>query len=35
MRVDTARETDLVYYDAYPGTVTALEEVEVRPQFGG
>ncbi len=35
VRVDTARETALVYYDDYPGTVTALEEVEVRPQLGG
>lgn len=35
VRVDTAREQLLMYYDQYPGTVVALEQVEVRPQLAG
>ena len=27
--------TDAVYYDEYPATVSALNQVELRPQVGG
>ena len=33
--VDTARITDAIYYDEYPGTVIPLNQVELRPQVSG
>ncbi len=35
VRVAESVVEELVYYDEYPGTVTALDEVEVRPQVAG
>src|SRR4051812_46473350 len=33
--VDTVKTTDAVYYDEYPATVTALDQVDLRPQVSG
>jgi len=33
--VDTVRATDAVYYDEYPGTVTALDQTDIRSQVTG
>jgi membrane fusion protein (multidrug efflux system) len=35
VRVDTARVSQLSFYDKFPAVVTALDEVELRPQVGG
>ena len=35
VRVVEVEERELVFYDNYPGTVSPLERVEVRPQIGG
>jgi membrane fusion protein (multidrug efflux system) len=33
--VSTAQKVDVAYYDEYPGSVIALDEVELRPQVSG
>lgn len=33
--VETVTEAEAAYYEAYPGTVVALDEVELRPQVSG
>lgn len=33
--IDTVKTADAVYYDEYPATVTALNQVELRPQVSG
>lgn len=33
--VETVRQADAAYYDEYPATVTALNQVELRPQVSG
>ncbi len=33
--IDTVKTTDAVYYDEYPATVTALNQVDLRPQVNG
>jgi membrane fusion protein (multidrug efflux system) len=33
--VTTTQKVDVAYYDEYPGTVIALDEVELRPQVSG
>src|SRR5437868_6982996 len=33
--VQQAVSTDAVYYDEYPATITALNQVELRPQVSG
>jgi membrane fusion protein (multidrug efflux system) len=33
--IDTVKTTDAVYYDEYPATVTALNQVDLRPQVSG
>ncbi len=33
--LDTVKTTDAVYYDEYPATVTALNQVDLRPQVSG
>ena len=35
VRTATAERAPVVYYDDFPGTVSALEEVQVRPQVAG
>jgi membrane fusion protein (multidrug efflux system) len=35
VRVTEVEEVDLVFYESFPGTVTPLERVEVRPQVSG
>ena len=35
VRVAEAREQDLVFYESFPGSVSPLERVEVRPQVSG
>lgn len=35
VRVVEAQEEQLVFYNSYPGTVSPLERVDVRPQLGG
>ncbi|MGB3799995.1 MAG: efflux RND transporter periplasmic adaptor subunit [Lewinella sp.] len=35
VRVVQVEEQDLVFYESFPGTVTPLERVEVRPQVSG
>jgi membrane fusion protein (multidrug efflux system) len=35
VRVAEVMEKDLIFYESYPGTVTPLDRVEVRPQVGG
>ncbi|MEO6670043.1 MAG: efflux RND transporter periplasmic adaptor subunit [Ferruginibacter sp.] len=33
--LDTVKTTDAVYYDEYPATVTALNQIDLRPQVSG
>ncbi|MEO7310615.1 MAG: efflux RND transporter periplasmic adaptor subunit [Chitinophagaceae bacterium] len=33
--VETVKTTDATYYDEYPATITALNQVELRPQVSG
>ncbi len=33
--IEPVRQTDAVYYDEYPATITALNQVELRPQVSG
>src|ERR1044072_4431105 len=35
VNVDTVQATSATYYDEYPGTITALNEVEIHAQVSG